>query len=25
MADWLADIFKIDERELRKKALNPLI
>jgi dienelactone hydrolase len=25
MADWLADVFKIDERELRKKALNPLI
>jgi pimeloyl-ACP methyl ester carboxylesterase len=25
MADWLADVFGIDERELRKKALNPLI
>ena len=25
MADWLADVFGIDERELRKKAMNPLI
>ena len=25
MADWLTDIFGIDERELRKKALDPLI
>jgi hypothetical protein len=25
MADWLADRFGIDQRELRKKALNPLI
>ena len=25
MADWLADVFAIDERELRKKAMNPLI
>jgi len=25
MADWLADVFKIDERELRKKAMGSLI
>jgi dipeptidyl aminopeptidase/acylaminoacyl peptidase len=25
MADWLADRFKIDQAELRKKALNPMI
>ena len=25
MADWLTGVFGIDERELRKKALNPLI
>jgi len=25
MVDWLADKFGIDERELRKKAMNPLI
>jgi pimeloyl-ACP methyl ester carboxylesterase len=25
MADWLADVFGINERELRKKAMNPLI
>jgi dienelactone hydrolase len=25
MADWLADLFGIDQRELMKKALNPLI
>lgn len=25
MADWLADVFGIDQRELMKRALNPLI
>jgi hypothetical protein len=25
MADWLADVFGIDQRALGKKALNPLI
>lgn len=25
MADWLTDVFGIDERELRKKITNPLI
>jgi hypothetical protein len=25
MIDWLADLFGIDERELRKTAMNPLI
>ena len=25
MADWLADVFGIDEREMRKKVMNPLI
>ncbi|MDO8476223.1 MAG: alpha/beta hydrolase [Candidatus Rokubacteria bacterium] len=25
MADWLADVFGIDQRELRKQALNPLL
>jgi pimeloyl-ACP methyl ester carboxylesterase len=25
MTDWLADLFGIDQRELRKKALNPLV
>ena len=25
MADWLADVFKIDQRALRRAALDPLI
>jgi len=25
MADWLADVFGIDQRELMKRSLNPLL